>query len=59
MVPNVLDHVYIQSYKHDGSLHRTWSKGFVIEKDKDKIVVGTNKTWVIGSDGRKWYKREP
>ncbi|HCY06983.1 MAG: DUF402 domain-containing protein [Erysipelotrichaceae bacterium] len=59
MVPNVLDHVYIQSYKHDGSLHRTWSKGFVIETDKDKIVVVTNKTWVIESDGRKWYTREP
>ena len=59
MIPNVLDHVYIQSYKHDGSLHRTWSKGFVIETSEDKMVVVTNKTWVIESDGRKWYTREP
>ncbi len=59
MKPNVLDHVYIQSYKHDGSLHRTWSKGFVIETDDDKLVVVTNKTWVIESDGRRWYTREP
>ncbi|NLC96556.1 MAG: DUF402 domain-containing protein [Erysipelotrichaceae bacterium] len=59
MKPNVLDHVYIQSYKHDGSLHRTWSKGFVIETTDDKVVVVTNKTWVIESDGRRWYTREP
>ena len=25
------EYVYIQSYKHDGSLHRTWAKGYVIE----------------------------
>ena len=59
MKSNFLDHVYIQSYKHDGSLHRTWSKGFVIETDDDKLVVVTNKTWVIESDGRRWYTREP
>ncbi len=51
--------VHIQSYKHDGSLHRTWSKGFVIEVTEEKIVAVTNKTWVIESDGRKWYTREP
>ena len=30
------DYVYIQSYKHDGSLHRTWIKGFVIEVRTDR-----------------------
>lgn len=33
------DYVYIQSYKHDGSLHRTWIKGFVIEVSKERIVA--------------------
>ncbi len=52
-------YVYIQSFKHDGSLHRTWCKGFVIEEDEEKIVAVTNKAWVIESDGRRWLTREP
>lgn len=55
----VQDHVYIQSYKHDGSLHRTWAKGFVIEANAQRIVAVTNKTLVSESDGRKWVTREP
>lgn len=53
------DSVYIQSYKHDGSLHRTWAKGFVIEANAQRIVAVTNKTLVSESDGRKWVTREP
>lgn len=26
------EYVYIQSYKHDGSLHRTWAKGYVSKR---------------------------
>ncbi len=59
MKPAVNEMVYIQSYKHDGSLHRTWSKGFVLEATDEKTVVVTNKTWVIEADGRKWFTREP
>lgn len=53
------DYVYIQSYKHDGSLHRTWAKGYVIEANDKRIVAVTNKTLVSESDGRKWVTREP
>lgn len=53
------DRVYIQSYKHDGSLHRTWAKGFVIEANARRIVAVTNRTLVSESDGRKWVTREP
>lgn len=53
------DAVYIQSYKHDGSLHRTWAKGFVIEANAARIVAVTNRTLVSESDGRKWVTREP
>lgn len=53
------DQVYIQSYKHDGSLHRTWAKGFVIEANAARIVAVTNHTLVSESDGRKWVTREP
>jgi protein associated with RNAse G/E len=59
MIPKIGSQVYIQSYKHDGSLHRTWSKGLVVEADEKKYVVVTNKTWVIEADSRKWYTREP
>ncbi len=59
MLPSVNQMVYIQSYKHDGSLHRTWSKGFVLEASSEKIVAVTNKTWVIEADGRRWFTREP
>ncbi len=51
--------VYIQSYKHDGSLHRTWCKGVVVRATDTEYVVVTNKTWVIEADGRKWLTREP
>ena len=51
--------VYIQSYKHDGSLHRTWCKGVIVDVTDNEFVVVTNKTWVIESDGRKWLTREP
>lgn len=51
--------VYIQSFKHDGSLHRTWSKGLVLDILDNGYVVVTNKTWVIESDGRRWCTREP
>lgn len=51
--------VYIQSYKFDGSLHRTWSKATVLDIDEQSIVVMTYKTWVIEADGRRWFTKEP
>ncbi len=59
MLPLKYTHVYIQSYKHNGKLHRTWSKGFVLVADDKHMVVVTNKTWVIEADGRRWITREP
>lgn len=59
MKASVGELVYIQSYKHDGSLHRTWVKGFVVEENKDYIVAVTDKAWVIEADRRKWLTREP
>lgn len=59
MVPEKGSEVYIQSYKHDGSLHRTWCRAFVLEADEKRIVAVTNRAWVIEADGRKWLTREP
>lgn len=53
------DYVYVQSYKHDGNLHRTWTMGMVIESSPKHLTVVTNKSWVLESDGRTWLTREP
>ena len=59
LLPEIGTEVFIQSYKHNGSLHRTWCKGFVLESDENRFVAVTNKAWVIEGDGRKWFTREP
>ncbi|WP_164670001.1 nucleoside tri-diphosphate phosphatase [Virgibacillus doumboii] len=49
----------IQSYKHNGQLHRVWEKNLVL-KGTELIVIGANdKTPVNESDGRTWITREP
>ena len=53
------DSVFVQSYKHNGSLHRTWSKALVIDNQEDFYVAVTDHTWVIESDNRKWLTKEP
>ena len=53
------DSVYIQSFKHDGSLHRTWATGYVIEANDQRIVAVTARALVSEADGRKWVTREP
>ena len=35
--------VWIQSYKHNGTLHRTWCKAVVLEATDDLYTVVTNK----------------
>jgi len=59
MIPEVGKYVYIQSFKHDGTLHRTWCKGLVLDATDEYIVAVTDRSWVIESDGRKWLTREP
>ena len=51
--------VLIHCYKHDGSVHRSWSKGFVLEETDEHFIVINNHTLVTESDGRMWYTREP
>lgn len=53
------DSVFVQSYKHNGSLHRTWSKALVIDVNEDCYVVVTDHTWVVESDNRRWLTKEP
>lgn len=53
------DKVFVESYKHDGSLHRTWSKALVIDNTEHCTVCVTDHSWVVESDGRRWLTKEP
>ena len=53
------DSVFVQSYKHNGSLHRTWSKALLIDENEDFYVVVTDHSWVVESDNRRWLTKEP
>lgn len=46
-------------YKHDGSLHRVWHDGYILEESDDHIIIVNNRVDVIDGDGRKWRTREP
>ncbi len=53
-----MDRVSIKSYKHDGSLHRTWEKGYVLENNDEYIITAANRNFVIESNQTKWKSRE-
>ena len=53
------DSVFVQSYKHNGSLHRTWSKALVVDVKEHFTVAVTEHSWVVESDGRRWLTKEP
>lgn len=50
---------HVQSYKHDGSLHRTWDSAMILDVNDDYIVIASTCNKVIEADGRHWYTREP
>ncbi|MFA5503168.1 MAG: DUF402 domain-containing protein [Erysipelotrichia bacterium] len=51
--------IQIQSYKHDGRLHRQWDRGLVLEDDDDFIVIASKRAKVIEANGRRWFTKEP
>lgn len=51
--------ITIQSYKHDGSLHRTWKDNLVLKTTDQSIICVNDHTLVIESNSRKWVTREP
>lgn len=58
-LPRVGEYVLIHSYKHDGSIHRSWEKGYVLSTNEKRTIVMNQHTLVNESDGRIWYTREP
>jgi len=51
--------IHVQSYKHDGSLHRTWDSAMIVDYNDDFIAIASTCNKVIESDGRRWFTREP
>ena len=58
-LPKSGEYVLIHSYKHDGSIHRSWEKGYVLDSNKKRTIVMNQHTLVNEADGRIWYTREP
>ena len=51
--------IEVQSYKHNGLMHRIWDAVFVVDEKPNYIVVVTSKVKVIEHDCKIWYTREP
>ena len=49
----------IHSYKHDGSIHRSWDEAVLLYYNDDYMVFGNERTLVTESDGRTWKTKEP
>ena len=41
------DKLEIQCYKHNGKVHRYWSEAVLLDKKKNYMVFGNDKTQVI------------
>ena len=51
--------IYISCYKHDGSIHRRWDRGYVVDDNDEYIAVASKKSKVTEKDGRIWFTKEP
>ncbi|MCR5184894.1 MAG: DUF402 domain-containing protein [Bacilli bacterium] len=49
----------IECFKHNGSLHRYWDRGLVLENNDDYIVIASKKAKVVENNGRCWFTKEP
>ncbi len=49
----------VQSYKHDGQIHRVWDKNYLVLDNEDFFVVVNKKTKVVEYNGRRWWTKEP
>ncbi|PKR76962.1 hypothetical protein CEY16_14240 [Halalkalibacillus sediminis] len=59
LIPAAGDSIQIQSYKHNGQIHRVWDETLVL-KSKSNLMIGANdRVLVSESDGRTWRTREP
>ncbi|MFC4077679.1 DUF402 domain-containing protein [Salinithrix halophila] len=50
------DILRIESYKHNGKLHRTWERSIVLEGG-DPLLLANRNVRVTEADGRQWISR--
>lgn len=51
--------IKVQSYKHDGTLHRCWESNFLLDDNEAFFITASTRTRVVESDGRRWFSKEP
>ncbi|RBW68127.1 nucleoside tri-diphosphate phosphatase [Bacillus taeanensis] len=51
--------IEIQSYKHNGTLHRIWEETVVLSATSKEVIGGNDRIYVTEADGRQWRTREP
>lgn len=51
--------IQIQSYKHNGTLHRIWEDTTILKGSSKVVIAGNDRIIVRESDGRHWRTREP
>ena len=52
--PKEGEFITIKSYKHDGSLHRTWRDTMVLKTSENALIGCNDHTLVTEADGRRW-----
>ena len=57
--PREGEFITVKSYKHDGSLHRTWRDSMLLKTSDQAIIACNDHTLVTEADGRRWLTREP
>lgn len=50
--------ITVQAYKHNGSLHRQWSPGYLVYEDEDCWALANKSSLVTEDDGRRWMTKE-
>ena len=50
---------FIHSYKHDGTIHRSWDEAVLLDIKDNYLVFGNDRTIVQEADGRTWKTKEP
>lgn len=57
--PKIGSWVEIQSYKHNGTLHRVWEETMILQATKQFYIGVNDKTKVTEYDGHTWRTKEP
>lgn len=56
---NIGDLLVIHCYKHNGTIHKSWSSALVLDKTDEYLVLGSENVLVTKQDGRSWRTKEP